>query len=370
MAADENDTGEKTERPTAKRLSEARTEGQVARSTDLSQVMGLIAAFIGLQMVAPRLWRDLLIVTQSGLSGKYSSEEFSLNLLQSQFIGLLKLILPDLLFITIIAALFGAGTTALQTKFLWSNKLLKPKFRNLNPVSGIKRLFSTQNAVNVLKALAKLCIIAPIAYFAFFEVFPEIMELMRVPITHLLPFTSQVSTLVFRRIMSLLLVLAILDYLWQSYKTNKELKMTKVEIKEERKAVEGDEKTKLQIRAKAMQRARENMFAAVRTADVVVTNPTHIAVAIKYNLTEDHAPKVVAKGKGFIAEKIKEIAAKDNIPVIERKPLARALFANVEIGQFITYELFAAVAELLAYVYKLKGKSPFGRSGSGNKRNE
>lgn len=354
----ENDTGEKTEKPTGRRLSQARTDGTVVRSIDLSHTLGLIAAFVALQSIAPRLWQDLMVVTRGGLSWA-GREELNVETLRSNFYGLLLVFLPEIMVLFVIAAFFGAGSTAVQTKFLWSNKLLKPKFSNLNPLKGLRRLFSVYNLVNLIKSIAKLGIILPVAYFAFFEIFPQLLGLMDLPITQLLPFAGTASSLIFWRIISLLVVLAILDYIWQWWSVQKKLKMTKVEVKDERKSVEGDEQTKMTIRSRALQRARQRMMQAVKTADVVVTNPTHFAVALKYDLAAGKAPRVVAKGRGHMAQRIKEMARDARVPVIERKPLARALFAAVEVGHEIPYELYAAVADLLAYVYRLKGKNPF-----------
>lgn len=362
--AEENDTGEKTEEPTGRRKTQARGEGQVAKSVDLSQVLGITAAFVALQYIAPMMWRDIITLTKASLTSRYATEELTVVALRSNFISLIALILPEIMLLMVIAALFGAGSTALQTNFLWSNKLLKPKFKHLNPISGIKRIFSIYNSVNLLKSILKFAIIGPIAYFAFFDLFPELMGSMKLPVAEMLPFTADATAQIFWKIIPLLLILAIIDFAWQRYNTHKQMKMTKVEVKEEKKSVEGDEKTKMRIRGMALSRARQRMMESVPTADVVVTNPTHFSVALKYEIGPGKAPKVVAKGKGHIALKIREIARANGVPVVERKPLARALFKSVEIGQTIPYELFAAVAELLAYVYKMRGRNPFQKSGN------
>lgn len=367
MAAESESGAEKTEEPTAKRLSEARRDGQVAKSNDLSQVMGLMGAFTALWMLAPAIWNDLKLVFYSALSGKHSAEHLSVDQMQHEFLGLITLLLPEIMLLFLIAALAGAGTLAFQTQFLWSNKLLMPKFSNINPIKGIKRLFSMQNFVNLLKSIFKLVIICPIAYFAFFDIFPGFLAMMHAPVSQFLPFAGHAAAVVFWRIVPLLFVLALFDFAYQKWNNHRMLKMTKEEIKDERKALEGDEKTKMQIRQKALQRARERMMQDVKTADVVVTNPTHIAVALKYELAPGSAPTVVAKGRGYVAERIKKIARENRVPVLERKALARALFKAVEVGQSIPYELYTAVAELLAYVYRLRGNNPFRRAGNARK---
>ena len=353
-----DESGEKSEAPTGKRISQARGEGQVGKSQDLSQILSLTAAFYGLQIVCPNLWNDLLIVFHGALSGENHHSVQEVPGMHGEFAGLLLLLLPDILLLFVIAAFFGAGCTAAQTKFLWSNKLLWPKFSKLNPVQGLKSLLSLRNAFNLWKSIAKLAVICPIAYMAFFDIFPGMLALMDVPITSVLTFTGEAASTVFWRIAPVLFIIALLDFSYQKWDNHKKMKMAKHEVKDERKATEGDEKTKLQIRQKGLQRIRDRMMDAVPGADVVVTNPTHIAVALKYDMTPGSAPMVVAKGRGYVAERIKKLAKENRIPVLERKALARALYNAVELGQSIPYELYAAVADLLAYVYKLKGVTP------------
>ncbi len=354
----EHDAGEKTEQPTDKRRSQARADGMLGQSTELSHVIGMIGAFLAIKSISPYLWQDMITMLRGALTSRLAYEPMTIELLHHQFIGLLLLIMPEILGILFIAALAGAGCTALQTRFLFSRKLLRPKFKQLHPIQGLKRMVSVNNFMMVLKSILKLCIISPIAYGAFFELFPQILRLMDVPVRELLPFTAMLAGHIFWKIMTLLFILALFDWLWQRYRTRKQMMMSKQEIKEERKAQEGDETVKRKILAIGLQRARQRMMAAVPTADVVVTNPTHIAVALKYDPELGGAPRVIAKGKGFIAERIKEIARASGVPVLERKPLARALFAAVDVGKEIPYELFKTVAEILAYVYRLKGRNP------------
>ena len=356
--ADEGDSGEKTEDPSGRRLGEAREQGQVGQSRDLSNVVSMTAAFLALEYCAPALWRDLIIVIKGAFTSRYSTEPITAHVVHQQAVAVVGLLAPEVLLIMGIAAVCGALTTAVQTNFLWSSKLLKPKFSQLNPLKGIKRIFSTQNLTNLLKAIAKLCIIGPISYMAFFDLLPRLMGLMDVPISELMPATAFAASHVFWKIISWLLALAILDLIWQKHTTRKHLKMSKQELKDERKSTDGDETMRRRILAIGLQRARERMLKAVKTADVVVTNPTHLAVALSYSTNANGAPKVVAKGRGHLAARIRELARENKIPIVERKPLARALFKMCEVGDEIPYELFKAVAELLAYVFRLKGKVP------------
>ena len=358
MFSDEEAAGEKTEAPTPRRAGQARKDGMVPRSAELSQVIGMTAAFYGLKYILPGLWQQLMLLMRGAFTSRYTVEPLSVPVLQTQFYGILFAILPKLVLILFIAALFGAGATALQTKFLFSTSLIKPKFKLLNPRAGLQRIFSVSNLVTMGKQLFKLAIIGPIAYGCFIGYVPSFLSMMEIPITQLLPLTADMAGTMYIKILKWLFLLSIVDYIWNRYRINKKLKMSKQEIKDEKKASEGDEATKKRIIAIGIQRARERMFLAIPKADVVVTNPTHYAVALAYSTESGGAPKVVAKGKGFVALRIREIAKKNNVPVVERKPLARALFNMVDVGNEIPYELFKAVAELLAYVYRMKGKNP------------
>lgn len=352
----DNGAQERTEKPTARRLSEARKKGQVAHSRELSQLLGMIAAYTTLRYVAPYLWNEIKVLAIHAFSGEINEDFFTVVALQHSFLSVMQLILPPILVLMVIASIFGAGSTLVQTDFLWCKDSLKPKWLNIAPLAGIKRIFSPHNYMRLGLSIAKLAMIGPIAYSAFKEFFPELVGLMKLPLSSFFPFTIYVMDYIFWEIVKWVFILVIIDYFWQKYKMAEQLKMSKQEIKEERKAAEGDEATKRKIQAIGLQRARQRMFDAVKTADVVVTNPTHFAVALSYSMEPGSAPKVVAKGKNYMALKIRELAKQSGVPVVERKPLARALFKSVEVGKEIPYELYHAVAELLAYVYRIKGK--------------
>jgi flagellar biosynthetic protein FlhB len=356
--AEEGDSGEKTHAPTGRRLSESRGQGMVAKSADLAQVLSMITSVLVLERISPIIWQKLQTLFRWGFTSPFGTKHWEINELKVQFITLVYFLLPDILILMSIVAFVGSMTTLLQTNFLWTSKLLQPKLKFLNPMEGLKRIFSIQNYVNLAKQILKLGIIAPIAYYGLMRVFPQFFQLMDLPLEQILPFTAHAAGEIFWDIMKLLLVLALLDYAYQKYRVSKQLKMSKVEVDDERKSIEGDEKTKLKIRAKALQRARQRMMNAVKSADVIVTNPTHYAVALNYTDAQGMAPIVVAKGADHLAARIREIGKHNGVPVIERKLLARTLYANVEVGHEIPYELYAAVAELLAYVFKLKGKNP------------
>ncbi len=357
--ADESDSGEKTEKPTGRRLSQSRSQGMVAKSADLSQILSMMTSVIVLERISPYLWQKLQVVFRWSFTSSYGTKQWEVSDLRLQFINLVYYLLPDILILMGIVASVGTMSTLLQTNFLWSSKLLQPKLDFINPMNGIKRIFSIQNWIGVMKSIAKLCVIGPIAYFGLVGVFPEFFSLMDIPIEQILPYATKTGDAIFWDIMKYLFILAILDYAYQKYRVGKQLKMSKTEVKDEAKSTEGDEQTKLKIRARAMQRVRQRMLNNVKKADVIVTNPTHFAVALNYSDAKGSAPIVVAKGADHLAFRIREIAKHHGVPIVERKLLARTLYANVEVGHEIPYELYAAVAELLAYVFKLKGKNPF-----------
>ncbi len=355
--AEEESAGEKSEKPTNKKLEKSRTDGMVGQSQDLSAVVSMSASFVVFVLISNELWSKLIILMKSALS--FGNENYTTEFSLFKFVSapLMQLVTP-IFYIMVAAAIFGSLTTLLQTNFLWSPKLLKPKFSQMNPFTGIKRLFAPNNLFNLGKSLVKLIIIAPIGYFSFVDFFPSLMSLMSVPFTQYLSLGGLVIESSFKKIISLLLILALLDLAWQKWRNFKKLKMSKQEVKDESKATEGDQGTKRRMLSVGMQRARQRMMQDVPKADVIVTNPTHYSVALKYSGQAGTAPIVVAKGKGHVALRIREIAKSNGIPIVERKPLARALFASVEVGKEIPYELFKAVAEVLAYVYRIKGKRP------------
>jgi flagellar biosynthetic protein FlhB len=356
--ADDEGSGEKTEKPTGKKLGQARSDGMVGVSADLSSVLSMTAAFYVFFYFSNEIWKSMLILLKSAFSfqdvDKQSIEIGIFHYISSP----LRQLTPLIFFVMIAAAIFGSMSTLLQTNFLWSPKLFKPKFSHLNPINGIKKIFAISNFLNLLKSIAKIMIIAPIGYFSFMNFFPALLGLMSLPVSEFLPIGAGAIKDAFVKIMSLLFILAILDLAWQKWRTLKKLKMTKQEVKDEGKAAEGDQTTKRRILSLGMQRARQRMMKDVPKADVIVTNPTHISVALSYSGEPGTAPIVLAKGQGYVALRIREIAKENNIPIVERKPLARALFASVEVGKEIPYELFKAVAEVLAYIYRVKGRKP------------
>jgi flagellar biosynthetic protein FlhB len=236
-----------------------------------------------------------------------------------------------------------------------STEAIAPKLNKLSPISGMKRLVSIKALVELAKSIIKLLFIGTIAYLLVksdMEAFPV---LIHQEVGQILVFIARVSLKISFFVCLALVVLAVLDFLYQRWQHEKDLKMTKQEVKDEQKQTFGDPKVKSRIRSMQMEMARRRMMEAVPEADVVITNPTHLAIAIKFDAEEMIAPQVLAKGAGHVAQRIKEIASENQIPLVEDKPLAQALYKMVELGDYIPAELYRAVAEVLAYVYRLKG---------------
>lgn len=357
---------ERTEDPTEKRMGEIRRQGTLFVSQDVVSAITLLAGFSMLTVMWPLLVRDMKLAMLKSFTLVSRIEPFSLEELRAGFLSLVWLILPDILGVTLVVAAAATLTVMLQTNWNVKERKFKFNFGMLNPMNGIKRIFSVQGVVTTLKALLKLAIILPIALFYLKDFAPEMVKLMHLNIHKVFVFAGQGIDTLFWSIWWILVGFAIFDYFYGKHRWLTTNKMTKPEVKDERKAVEGDEATRRRIIQKGLQRIALRLRSAVPKAHVVVTNPTHISVALRYDRNSMAAPEVVAKGKGFIAMKIREIARENGIPVVERKPLARALFQSTEVGAMIPRELFRAAAEVFAYIFKLK--NPHARAAEGGAR--
>jgi flagellar biosynthetic protein FlhB len=249
----------------------------------------------------------------------------------------------------------GAVGNIGQIGFEIHGEPLRPKLAKLNPISGVKRLFSLKALVDLAKSIIKILIIGGIAYGFIKSQMEGFPPLMQQGVGQILLFIAQAAFKILFLVCLALILLAFLDFIYQRWQHEEDLKMTKQEVKDERKQVEGDPKVKGRIRKAQLEMAARRMMEAVPEADVVITNPSHLAVALKFEASQMHAPTVIAKGAGHIAERIKEVARNHQVPIVEDKPLAQTLFKMVEIGEFIPEELYRAVAEILAYVYRIKG---------------
>ncbi len=348
-------TGEKTEEPTPKRKREAREEGNVAKSQELSQAFTLMGSFLILYFMFPHilytfLERMHILLVHNNYNLLNKSGTFVV--IMENMLFAVKLLAP----IMLAAAVMGIFINFIQVGPLFTGKSIVPKFSNIDPIKGAKKIFSLKTVVELIKSLAKVVIIAFIAYMYLRN---NIFKLTTLSEQGIKPALIFLGSLIFRiaaTVIIFLVILGIADYLYQRWEHKKNLKMSKYEVKQERKEMEGDPLYRQKRREKQRQMSMNRMMANMKEADVVITNPTHIAVALKYDLEEMNAPVVVAKGEGYVAQKIREKAEELNIEIIEDKLLARSLNSGVEIGEEIPAELYQAVAEILAYIYKQNNK--------------
>lgn len=347
--------GEKTERATPQRRREARREGKVPRSTELTSAVGLIAVLVGLKVFGGRIWSGWINTMTHDL-GNALQPDFTqtqlVALIDGQMLTVLKLLLP-LLAVAVIAG-GVAAFTQVGAVFL-PNQILSD-FKRINPLSGFKRLFSAKSAVEAVKSLLKLTLVGAVAYSVVRSSVDTVGQLFDVSVVS---YVGIVGNLVFKmavEIAALMLVLGGLDFAYQRYDFEKSIRMSRDDIKEESKRQEGDPQVKGQIRQRGRALATRRMMQAVEQADVVITNPTHFAVALLYDSNRAQAPIVVAKGQDELARRIRERARETSVPLVENKPLAQALYKQVEVGHVIPEDLFQAVAEILAYVYNLKNR--------------
>jgi len=354
MAAGETLPEQRTEMPTDRRMQELRKEGAIFHSPDVEHVLVFITGFMALSLGWSALYADLKFVMIRSFTMIGEQKVLDTIELRNGFIALIRLLAPNIFIITIAIASVAALAVMLQTNWNRREKWFRLRWDFLNPIAGIRRIFSIAGFVNVLKAIAKLALVLPVAYYALQSFAPQMVRLVHMSISDVFSVTGIALQSVFWKMMYIFIALAIFDVAWGKFQWLKRNKMTKEEVKDERKAIEGDEAMRRKIISKGMARLAQKLKKSVPTADVVVTNPTHYAVALKYDRNRFAAPIVVAKGTDFIAQRIREIAKESGIPVLERKALARALFASTEVGSEIPRDLFKAVAEVLAYVYRLK----------------
>lgn len=351
--AENKDGMEKSEPPSSKRLEQAREKGQVPSTKEFSPVVGLFGAMGLIALWAPAAWKNLQQHSQHWfeLAGTLTVTpntvyNLMLNVVQDGF-------LPLLPFPLLLGAL-GVLAMVVQTGPMWVQDGLQPKLSKLNPLNGLKRIVSIRGVVELVKSLLKLALLAGIAYLVIRDQIPEIVSLPTLEIPQAIEVAGNVAFFLVLWIGLVLLALALADFGYQKWQFMRDQRMTKQEVKDELKDTEGNPLIRSRRLSLQRERARQRMMQAVPKADVVITNPSHIAVALKYEPDKSDAPSVVAKGAGFLAERIKEIARHVGIPIIENKSLARGLFKLVEVGKHIPTDLYKAVAEVLAYVYRLK----------------
>jgi flagellar biosynthetic protein FlhB len=346
---------EKTEQPTSRRLDEARNKGSVAFSPDLNSAASLLVGFVLLYALGVNTYNSLHKTMQSslgGLVGKDITTDSLVTITMDHVYVLIKILSPFLGGLL----LMGLVTSYLQIGFMFNFGLLKPNLSKLNIISGVKNLFSIRSFVKLIASVLKLIIVGGVSYFYIKKEFIriDIVDTIDESLSALLVTNVKLMIGLALRVSAALLLLAVLDYFYQKWQYKRNLRMSKEEVKEERKQMDGDPLIKSKIRAIQRQMAMKRMMSAIPKADVVITNPSHFAVVLKYDGSAMKAPTVVAKGADLIAKRIKEIAKKHKVPLVEDKLLAQTLYKTVEIGKEIPQKLYYAVAKVLSYVYQLK----------------
>lgn len=351
---------ERTERATPKRQQQVRSEGNIPKSQDLSQAVMLTIALYLIMIYAPSISTKLQTVTVYSLTHLNPESLNRGNFVGffAPYIGILMDILLPIFFILMIA---GLAVQYFQVGFLFTLKPITPTMEKISPkmmIQGFKRLLpNVKNLVELFKQFLKLLVVGGVCFSVINSRKQEILALLGADIALSLKVISDVIMQLFTQVCVVLIIIGIIDRIYQKYEFEKSIKMTKQEVKDEKKNVEGDPAIKAKIKGWQMKFAQQRMMGAVPTADVIVTNPTHYAIAIRYDTSKAPAPQVVAKGVDFLAFKIREIAESNGIPIVEDKPLARTLYKIVPLEGLIPAELYVAVAEVLAYVYKSgKGK--------------
>ena len=354
MAEEAPSGGERTEAPSSKRREDFRKKGQIAQSKEVQTAALFTVMLLFWIFYLPTFWRglsDLLASIWQSIHAVELTPQSTMNM----FLFLLQKSGMLLLPLFVLVLLIGFFSSFLQFGWLLTAKPLIPDFAKLDPIQGFGRMFSRRSVVELVKSLLKVLLISWVAVTTVINNFNEALILIDTSIPLTLVFLAKVSMLILAKICAVMILIAILDFSFTKWEMEEKMKMTKQELKEEFKETEGDPHIKAQIRSIQQQMARKRMMAEVPRADVVITNPTHLSVAIRYDSKKMDAPVVIAKGADFVAMKIREIAREHDIPLVENPPVARLLH-KIDLGATIPEELFRAVAEILAHVYSIKGR--------------
>jgi flagellar biosynthetic protein FlhB len=351
----DTDDSQKTEDPTGRRLQEARDSGQVANSREVNNLFMILALTISVVGFGGAVARNIVNMSLPFLEApdKVPTDIGHLTTIGWKLMGMILLAGAAPMALALIAA-FGAGY--LQFGLVLSGESLMPSLDKISPLAGLKRIFSSRSLSEFLKGLLKLGIVGTIAFWILMPTVGDVHRLIGMEAVQLLAMIRELTDRMLIAVLSALVAITLADVIYQRYEHMKKLRMSRQELKDEARESEGDPLIKGRLRQLRMERARKRMMAEVPKADVVVTNPTHYAVALVYDQAEMQAPKVIAKGVDSLAQKIREIAAQSDVPVVENPPLARGLYASVEIDQEVPPEFYKAVAEVIGYIYKLKRK--------------
>lgn len=348
------DRDTKTEPPTPRRRREAREGGNVARSQDLPAAALLLVGLIGIDFLGPSIWRRLLAIMQTTLYETALSKPDQLLPYAVKVVWEgLKAVAPLLALFTLIVLVVVFA----QVGWLFTLKPITPSLGKINPINGVKRLVSGQMVAKAFINVGKLVVVGAVAYFTLAGAAAEMVYSFTLSFVDAVALGGALTVRLGIRLGVLLVILGLLDFAYQKYRHERDLKMSKEEVKDEYRSMEGDPQVKRRRRQLQFQLSMQRLKSDMRGADVVVTNPTHLALALAYNPDTMHAPRVVAKGADHLAQRIRALALEYGVPVVQRQTLARALYEVVEVGEYVPERFYQAIAEILAYVYELSGKS-------------
>jgi len=345
--------GEKTEDPTAKKQSDAKSKGQVGKSQEINSTFVILSGFLAIKVFGGSIYNEIIGYMVYIFS--HLDQSVDIESVMHLFLGMLLVLAKTALPIMAVITITGLTINYFQVGIIFSTEAIGFNLGKLNPITGFGRMFSKRALVELAKSIIKIVVVGFFIYRYLAKEITQLPKLIYSDLTSVLHLTAEiVFTLVFQ-ICGVMFVLAVIDYMYQKWQHLQGLKMSKQDIKDESKQAEGDPLIKGKIKQKQREMAMKRMMQEVPKADVIITNPTHFAVALKYEQGMT-APVIVAKGKDLIAQRIKEIAKEARVVIVENRPLARALYATAEIGDVVPQDLYKSVAEVLAYVYRLKNK--------------
>jgi len=348
--------GEKTEKATPKKRQDARKKGQVLKSQDVTAGVLLLITFFFLLFFAPFMFDGVKGFLLQALNRNLLIETLNEDTVMYMYVESLKEMAIITLPIMLVAMIAGIGANFFQFGLLFTTETLKFDLKKMDPIKGIKKIISVRAIVNLVKSLLKVTLIGAVTTIVIIVYLEDVLSLALHSPGQILATVAYLSAIMGIAASLMLVVIALFDYLYERFEYEKQLKMSKQDIKDEYKNAEGDPLIKSKIKQRQREMAMRRMMQEIPSADVVITNPTHYAIALKYDEDEMDAPRVVAKGTDFVAQKIKMIAKEHDVIMVENRPLARAMYDQVEIGQAVPEEFFKAVAEVLAYVYRIKRK--------------
>ncbi|MCA3269893.1 MAG: flagellar biosynthesis protein FlhB [Thalassospira sp.] len=354
--SEDTDESQKTEEPSQRKLDQAREKGQVISSKEVSNWLALFAGAVLTAYALPSVGMGLV---QAFIPMLESSHDFNVDSLGSVNTLITDITLQVFLLLAVfmvILILAGIGGNALQTGFLVSWESVQPKLEKISPIAGFKRLFSKKSLVEFLKGIFKISIVAGVGYFAIQPMLKGIDTWVTMTVPGSLHILQDLLSRLFVGVLAILFVIAVLDYVFQRFDFLKQMRMSRHELREEYKDTEGDPHIKGKLKQQRAERAGKRALTKVPEASVIITNPTHYAIALKYEKGQSGAPIVLAKGVDFLAQKIRELAIEHKIPIVENPPLARALYAACDIDEEVPFEHYKAVADVISYVFRLKGK--------------